>query len=70
MARRGLERLELDAADIERFLGIIRGRVSNMCNGAAWQRAYVARHGRDWEGLTLAYQARAATGVPVHEWTL
>lgn len=70
MARRGLERLELDAADIERFLGILRGRVSNMCNGAAWQRAYVARHGRDWEGLTLAYQARAATGVPVHEWTL
>ncbi|MFA5685573.1 MAG: glutamate-cysteine ligase family protein [Lysobacteraceae bacterium] len=70
MARRGLEQLALDAADIERFLGIIQGRLTNACNGAAWQRAYVARYGRDWEGLTLAYQERAATGRPVHEWGL
>ncbi|MFN2309938.1 MAG: glutamate-cysteine ligase family protein [Gammaproteobacteria bacterium] len=70
MAQRGLEQLELDRADIARFLGVIRGRAEHACTGAAWQRAYVARHGPDWAGLTLAYRERQASGLPVHEWSL
>jgi gamma-glutamyl:cysteine ligase YbdK (ATP-grasp superfamily) len=70
MAQRGLEQLDIDRADAERFLGVIRGRVENACTGAAWQRAYVARHGADWAALTLAYRERQSSGVPVHEWTL
>lgn len=70
LAQRGLEQLDIDRADAERFLGVIRGRVENACTGAAWQRAFVARHGRDWTALTLAYRERQASGVPVHEWGL
>lgn len=70
MAEHGLEQLDIDRADAQRFLGVIRGRVENACTGAAWQRAYVARHGPDWPALTLAYRERQASGAPVHEWGL
>ncbi|WJW75917.1 glutamate-cysteine ligase family protein [Thiohalobacter sp. IOR34] len=69
-ARQGLARLQLDAADIEFYLGSIEARVANACNGAAWQRAWVARHGRDWVGLTAAYRERQDSGRPVHEWDI
>jgi hypothetical protein len=70
MARRGLEQLEIDSGDIERYLGIIQMRVDSAQNGAAWQRAYVARHGRDLAAMTNAYRLRQESGIPVHEWDL
>ena len=70
MARRGLEQLEIDADDIDRYLGIIQLRVDNAQNGAAWQRAYVARHGKDFAAMTNAYRERQESGIPVHEWDL
>lgn len=68
MARSGLEQLALDAADIERFLSVIQARVETGQTGAAWQRAYVARYGADWRGLTLAYREQQDSGAPVHTW--
>ncbi len=70
LARRGLEQMTLDAADIDRFLGVIQGRVETGQTGAAWQRAYVARYGADWQGLTLAYREHQDSGAPVHTWQL
>lgn len=68
MARRGLEMLDIDWADIQHYLGIIEDRVICGCNGATWQRAYVDRHGRDMQALTAAYAACQHGGNPVHEW--
>ncbi len=70
MAQHGLELLEIDSSDIERYLDIIRLRVDSAQNGAAWQRAYVARHGRDFAAMTNAYRQRQESGIPVHEWDL
>lgn len=70
MAREGLEALNLDRADIKRYLDIIRKRTETGQNGATWQRAYVAKHGRDWNKLTEAYYRRQVSGEPVHEWTV
>ncbi len=70
LARRGLELLEMDAADIGRWVGTVAARVANGCTGAAWQRAWVARHGRDWPGLVAAYRERQDAGRPVHEWDI
>ncbi len=70
LARHGLETLEIDAVDIEKYLGIIEGRVRSCRTGAAWQRAYVARHGAGMEELTEAYYWRQEEGMPVHEWSL
>jgi gamma-glutamyl:cysteine ligase YbdK (ATP-grasp superfamily) len=69
-ASRGLQELGIDGTDIETYLGIIEARVRSAGNGAAWQRAYVARHGRDMVALTEAYLQRQQRGAPVHEWDL
>ena len=68
LARHGLELLEIDAGEREHYLSIVRQRVANACTGAAWQRAWLARHGRDMQGLTEAYYTRQRRGEPVHGW--
>ncbi|GAB6040444.1 glutamate--cysteine ligase [Endothiovibrio diazotrophicus] len=68
LARRGLDRLGLDEMDIDHYLGIIERRLESGQNGAAWQRAWVARHGPDMAALTAAYAERQASGAPVHLW--
>ncbi len=70
MAREGLRLLDVDACDIDNYLGVIEGRLRNKRNGANWQRDYVARHGHDMSALTLAYHERQNSGAPVHEWSL
>ena len=70
LAHAGLADLGIDAAERRHWLGIVAERVRAKRTGALWQRAWVARHGRDWEALTEAYLAHQATGLPVHEWTL
>lgn len=69
-AREGLDSLGIDAADSERYLGIIEHRVQSERNGCAWQRAFVKRYGRDFLALTRAYAQAQHSGAPVHEWSL
>lgn len=69
-ARHGLRELGIDPADIAYYLGIIEGRVRKACNGAVWQRAYVAEHGANMAGLVEAYRERQNSGQPVHEWQI
>jgi gamma-glutamyl:cysteine ligase YbdK (ATP-grasp superfamily) len=70
LARNGLRDLGIDAAESERWLGIIEQRTRTKRTAAAWQRAWVARFGPDMAALTEAYLAHQADGSPVHEWTL
>jgi gamma-glutamyl:cysteine ligase YbdK (ATP-grasp superfamily) len=69
LARHGLTQLEIDSADGEYYLGIIESRIRNACTGCNWQRAWVARHGRDMQALTEAYYERQRRGEPVHTWS-
>jgi gamma-glutamyl:cysteine ligase YbdK (ATP-grasp superfamily) len=68
LARQGLEQLEIDADDINRYLGIIEARVQSGQTGSSWQRGYVARHGDDLAVMTNAYRENQDSEVPVHEW--
>ncbi|WP_295884434.1 glutamate-cysteine ligase family protein [uncultured Thiohalocapsa sp.] len=70
LAHAGLADLGIDAAEREHWLGIVAQRVRTKRTAGHWQRAWVARYGRDWEALTEAYLAHQATEKPVHEWTL
>ena len=70
MAAQGLEKAGIDTQDIDTYLGVIEQRTMNSCNGAAWQRAFVAKHGLDMKNLTKAYVARQNSGIAVHEWDL
>ena len=68
LAASGLEQLGIDGEQAGRYLDIIDRRVASGCNGAGWQRAFVARHGPDMALLTRAYGERQDSGAPVHEW--
>lgn len=69
-AAKGLEALKVDRGDVDRYLGVIERRVAGAQTGAAWQRAFVERHGRDLAALTRAYRERSRAGAPVHAWDL
>jgi CBS domain-containing protein len=74
MAREGLESMNVDRADIDKYLGIIQGRANNHMNGARWQlRSYTTlkRDISEDEALTVLVSAMIENqGIPVHEWEL
>lgn len=67
-ARRGLERLGLDAGDRQDYLDILAARVDSGQNGARWQRDFVTAHGWDGAALVRACRARQTDDRPVHTW--
>ena len=76
LARQGLLDWEIDAADVERYLGIIEARVLSGQNGAAWQIA-MYRHLLDdldlerpeaARRLVRRYHELCRSGEPVHTW--
>ena len=70
LARQGLEQLEIDRDDINRYLGIIEARARTGQTGTRWQRAYVERHDGDLAAMTHAYYEQQEKGAPVHEWEM
>ncbi len=69
-ATEGLHKCNVDAKDVEHYMGLIRQRVESGQNGASWQRQWVAMHGHDMQRLTCSYLQRQNSGKPVHEWSL
>ncbi len=75
LARRGLESVGIDAADIERYLGTIEQRVANGRTGGQWQiDSLAAMRGRGTAAERLAALvagtvARQTQGEPVHTWS-
>lgn len=76
IAYQGLQNCGLNAADAERYLGIIRKRVESGQNGAEWQvknfRSLSEKYG---PGVAIAELTQAMydmqqTGKPVHEWPM
>jgi len=78
MAREGLRTAGVDEEDVERYLGIVEGRLRKGRTGAAWQLQSFSRMGEDGTvgaaersgALVSAMLSRQKTGKPVHEWTL
>jgi CBS domain-containing protein len=74
LARSGLEAGDIDAADIDRYLGTIHDRVASRRTGARWLLGSLAKMGQDgtleerMSALVAATVDRQATGRPVHEW--
>jgi hypothetical protein len=68
MAREHLQALGVDNGDIGYYLGIVQERLRLGRTGAAWQRAFVTKHGPDMGALVAAYAAHQRSGRPVHEW--
>ncbi len=68
LAAEGLRQYGLDAGERERWLGIVAARLRTGQTGAAWQQAWVARHGADFRRLVATYLEHQRSGAPVHEW--
>jgi len=70
-ATQGLTALGIDKETIDYYIDeVIGGRVRKLQTGAEWQRAYVERHGKNFEELTLAYLQNQKTDTPVCNWKL
>ncbi|MDH3284836.1 MAG: CBS domain-containing protein [Acidobacteriota bacterium] len=73
-ARRGLQRSGIDAEDIDRYLGVIEGRVSSRMTGSRWVLASLdamkdgGTAGERANALTAAIFNRQQEAVPAHEW--
>lgn len=74
MAREGLKSVNIDSADIDKYMSVIEGRAANHMNGARWQlRAYTAlkRDISEDEALTVITSAMIDNQhKPVHEWEM
>ncbi len=76
LARQGLRGAGLDAADVDRYLGVIEQRVASGRNGASWLLSSLAKmQGADTRdallsALVAATARRQWEGTPVHEWSL
>mgnify|MGYP006422513589 CR=1 FL=1 len=75
-ARKGLEMSGIEAADIDRYLGIIEDRVETRQTGADWQLKSLANmkgvgtRSERLATLTGAMVEHQKTGDPVHTWDL
>ncbi len=75
-ARKGLESVGVDAADIEKYLGVLQERVAKKCTGASWMLESVAAMDKrakpnvQMRSLVAAMIENQETEVPVHEWKL
>lgn len=74
MAENGLQALQINQDDINRYLGTIRQRVEKEQNGAAWQVKNFRKLkecfnvGVGVTELTRGMYERQRAGLPVHEW--
>ncbi|MGM0593858.1 MAG: glutamate-cysteine ligase family protein [Pseudomonadota bacterium] len=68
LAREGLDALGCDAEDRDGYLAIIEQRLLTGQTGAAWQLAWLERHGEALSDLVGAYLEHQQGGRPVHEW--
>jgi len=69
-AQQGLEDMKIDQEDINRYLNVIRNRVSSGKTGSYWQQEFVKKNGHDMRLLTEQYFLHQNAGRPVHEWEL
>jgi len=70
-AKKGLQMVGLRPQDIDHYLDdIIGNRIKTRQNGAAWQRAFIAKHGLDFQNMTHTYFENQRRNLPVYQWTL
>ena len=74
LAREGLQDLEIDSSDVDRYLGVLEERVKRLRTGASWlvdSYSNMKAEGNRSEclsALVAATLSRQRTGKPVHTW--
>ncbi len=73
LARAGLEVLEIDPEDIDRYLSVVEERIERRRTGSSWvirslSHMQESTAGQRMAALTAAMVKRQQAGTPVHEW--
>ncbi|HSP07680.1 MAG TPA: CBS domain-containing protein, partial [Acidobacteriota bacterium] len=74
LARQGLNRAGIDAADIDRYLGVLEERVQSGITGSQWALRSIignpkaTNHEARWRLLTESMVRNQRRGIPVHCW--
>jgi gamma-glutamyl:cysteine ligase YbdK (ATP-grasp superfamily) len=68
-AKLGLQNLEVDNDDINKFIQVIENRVVNKQNGSAWQIKYMQQSANNYVDMTKKYFINQQQAIPVSEWT-
>lgn len=76
MARQGLEKHNIDTADIDKYLGVIEERTKRHLNGSRWILQTYSKFKKETHidesltSLTAAIYHNQRTSKPVHEWDI
>lgn len=70
LAAQGLDKLGIKTAETKKYLSIIENRVIQHQTGSDWQRAFIAKHGRDFHSMTRHYLFHQQQGKVVSEWPI
>lgn len=70
LASQGLDKLNIHTADSQYYLAIIAERVEAHRTGSDWQRAFIAKHGKDFQKLTQHYLYFQQQGKVVSQWPI
>jgi len=70
LAAQGLDKLDIEEAEKRRYLAIIEARVEKHQTGSDWQRAFINKHGKDFQKLTRQYLFHQQHGEVVSEWPI
>lgn len=68
LARKGLLQMCISKNDVDYYLNIIERRVTTQQNGSAWQRKFVAKYGKNFQGMLEAYITNQDKEKPVSDW--
>ncbi len=69
-ARKGLQSLDIDTADIDTYLGIIEQRIANKQTGSQWQRQFMQQPNANLQNMTQAYLNHQYSEIPVSQWKI
>lgn len=68
-AMESLQKLGFNQKDIDYYIGdIMHGRISNKQNGAAWQKAFMAKNPGQFDKMIKTYYENQFDNIPVHKW--
>jgi hypothetical protein len=70
-AKKGLQMAGLHPGDIDHYIdNVMVKRVTTGQNGSVWQRAFILKHGLDFQEMTHAYFENQKRNLPVYNWKI
>ena len=70
LALSGWQQLGISEDDQHSYITIIQDRVESGMTGSKWQRAFIAKYGKDFPAMLKTYIENQESGLPVSHWII